>query len=70
MKHAVNIDGYHVINSVDDINTSGYDGVRMYECFEFCPERTFFAHTYGDFSTGGDVKVGRISTYAKCRRGD
>jgi hypothetical protein len=54
---------------MDDINTHWYDGVGVYEYFKFCPERTFFTHTYGDSSTRGNVKVGGVNAYAKCRRG-
>jgi hypothetical protein len=69
LKHAVNVDGCHVINGVDDINTRWYDGVGMYRCLEFCSERTFFAHTYGDSSTRGNVEVRRVNADTECGGG-
>jgi hypothetical protein len=57
LEHAENVDGGHVINIMDDINTCWYDGEGVYECLKFCPERTFFTHAYGNFSTRRNIEV-------------
>ena len=53
----MNVNGSHVINSMDDLNACWYDGVGVYQCLEFSPEGAFFTHAYGDFPTRGNVEV-------------
>ena len=65
----MNVNGGHVVNSMDDLNSCWYDGVGVYQAFEFSPEGTFFTHAYGDFPPRGDVEVGGVNAYSECGGG-
>ena len=65
----MNVNGGHVVDSIDDLNACWYDGVGVYQCFELSTEGAFFTRAYGDFPTRGDVKVRRVDADSECGGG-